>query len=377
MSKIPMVDLKGQYQHIKSEIDEAISEVLASGQFIKGPVVAAFEQSLADHLGTAHVISCANGTDALQIALMSLDLEPGAEIIVPSFTYVSTAEVISLLGYTPVMIDVDPVSFNISAAQIEAALTERTRAIVPVHLFGQSCDMDSIMKIAKLHGLFVIEDNAQAIGATYIGTDQTNAMSGTIGHIGCTSFFPTKNLGCYGDGGAICTDDDALAEKIRMIANHGQRKKYQHDIIGVNSRLDALQAAVLSVKLRHFEQYIKARQMAAAYYTEQLQDLDWIDTPIESQYSNHVYHQYTIKVKLGKRDALQQHLKQAGIASMVYYPIPLYRQAAFLPNDVARDGLQHTEMLCDAVLSLPMHTELTPAIQDVIIKEIKLFDVTQ
>jgi len=377
MIRIPMVDLKGQYQNIKSEIDLTMAEVLSTSQFINGPVVANFEQALATYLDSVHVVSCANGTDALQIALMSLKLEPEDEIIVPSFTYIATAEVIALLGYTTVMIDVDPISFNISAAQIEAAITDRTRAIIPVHLFGQSCDMDSIMNIADQYGLFVIEDNAQAIGATYISTDQTSAMTGTIGHIGCTSFFPTKNLGAYGDGGAICTNDKSLAEKMRMIANHGQREKYHHEVIGCNSRLDALQAAVLSVKLKYLDQYSKSRQMAAAYYHQHLNDIEWLDLPVESQYSNHVYHQYTIRVKLGWRDKLQQHLKKLGIASMIYYPIPLYRQPAFQADDTHAEGLQHTELLCDTVLSLPMHTELTPAIQDEVIEAISSFEMAQ
>lgn len=371
--KIPMVDLKGQYQNIKTEIDTAIMEVIESVHFIKGPIVKQFEFALASYLNVNHVIGCANGTDALQIAMMSLDLKPGDEVIVPSFTYVATAEVIALLGLKPVMIDVDPVSFNITAAHIEPAITTRTKAIVPVHLYGQSCDMEDIMKIAKQHDLYVIEDNAQAIGSQYIHSDQSTSMTGTIGHIGCTSFFPSKNLGCYGDGGAISTHDEALAKKIRMIANHGQRIKYQHDLVGCNSRLDAIQAAVLAVKLDHLDQYGMARQAAAAYYNEGLKDLNWIETPIESQCSTHVYHQYTVKVKDGKRDELKEFLKEADIASTIYYPIPLYNQKAFQPNEIKEEGLQHTEMLCESVLSLPIHTELTSDIQDHVIERIKNF----
>jgi len=373
--KIPMVDLKGQYQNIKTEIDSAIMEVVESAHFIKGPVVKQFENNLAKYLNVKHVIACGNGTDALQIAMMSINLEPGDEVIVPSFTYVATAEVIALLGLKPVMVDVDPVSFNMTATYIEDAISSRTKAIVPVHLYGQSCDMDHIMKIAEKHGLYVIEDNAQAIGSKYIHTDQSTSMTGTIGHIGCTSFFPSKNLGCFGDGGAITTNDDELAKKIRMIANHGQRVKYQHDLVGCNSRLDAIQAAVLNVKLTYLDTYGKARQDAAAYYSERLKDISWIETPTESPCSTHVYHQYTIIINNGLRNDLQAFLKEVDIASTIYYPIPLYRQKAFKPNQIKKEGLQHTEMLCHSVLSLPIHTEMTPEIQDLIIDRIKNFPV--
>ncbi len=357
-SKIVMVDLKGQYKKIEAAINAEIKEVLDSAWFIKGPKVNAFETDLANYLGVKHVISCANGTDALQIALMALDLAPGDEIIVPAFTYVATAEVIALLRLTPIMIDVATDSFNSTADLIEAAITPKTKAIVPVHLFGQSADMENIMAIAKKHNLFVIEDNAQAIGSAYTFTDGSVQKAGTIGDIGCTSFFPSKNLGCYGDGGAIFTNNDALAQKISIIANHGQHKKYHHSLIGCNSRLDAIQAAVLKVKLPYLEEYITARQTVAAYYDAAFADIPEITIPKRVANSTHVFHQYTMKIAGGKREDLQNHLAGLDIPSMIYYPIPLYKQIAFAPYYQGKAPLPVTEALCKEVMSLPMHTEM-------------------
>lgn len=356
-----MVDLKAQYLHIKSEIDAGIQEVLDATQFIGGSKVAAFQQNLEQYLGVKHVIPCANGTDALQIAMMALGLKPGDEVIVPAFTYVATAEVIGLLGLTPVMTDVDPHTFNITAAHIEAAITPRTKAIVPVHLFGQSADMEAIMDVALRHQLWVIEDNAQAIGANYTFSDGQNAKTGTIGHIGCTSFFPSKNLGCYGDGGALMTNDTALAEKCRVIANHGQIRQYYHEYIGLNSRLDAIQAAVLNVKLPHLDEYCAARLHAANYYDAAFQSVAGVTIPARQHNATHVFHQYTLRVAEGKRDALRTYLQENGVSAMIYYPIPLYDQNAFRPywNGVR---LPVTEQLCREVISLPMHTEMTDEI---------------
>jgi len=356
---IQMVDLVGQYNHIKAAVDGSIQEVLSSAHFIKGPKVIQFEKNLSYYLGVKEVISCANGTDALQIALMALDLEPGDEIIVPSFTYVATAEVIALLNLTPVMVDVDPDTFNLTRELIKPAITSRTKVIVPVHLFGQSSDMEEIMALAEKHNLYVIEDNAQTIGAEYTFLDGTIKKTGTIGHIGCTSFFPSKNLGCYGDGGAIFTNDEGLSKKIRMIANHGQEKKYHHAVIGVNSRLDAIQAAILSVKLDILDNYSKARQQVATFYDAAFADIAAIQIPVRQQNSTHVFHQYTLQIKDGQRDLLQAYLKSKGIPSMVYYPIPLYRQQAFKKYIEEVGSLATTEDLCKSVLSLPIHTEMT------------------
>ncbi len=357
-TKINMVDLQGQYQKIKAEVDAEIQEVLDSAWFIKGPKVAAFEQDLANYLGVKHVIGCANGTDALQVAMMAIGLKPGDEVIVPAFTYVATAEVIALLQLTPVMIDVDIDSFNSTADLIEAAITPKTKAIVPVHLYGQSADMEAIMAVAKKHNLYVIEDNAQAIGSDYTFTDGRVQKSGTIGHIGCTSFFPSKNLGCYGDGGAIFTNDDEIAGQIRMVANHGQAKKYHHSVIGVNSRLDAIQAAVLKVKLQYLDDYAAARQAVAAQYDKAFADITEITTPVRSANSTHVFHQYTMRIANGKRDALKTHLAGLDIPSMIYYPIPLYNQIAFAPFYEGKEPLAATETLCKEVISLPIHTEM-------------------
>lgn len=365
MTNIPMVDLKGQYARLKPEIDKAIQEVLDTAYFIKGPKLLSFEENLASYLGVDHVIGCANGTDALQIALMSLDLKPGDEVIVPSFTYVATAEVIALLGLTPVMVDVDPKSFNTTADLISSVITDKTKVIVPVHLFGQSSDMEPIIALAKEHDLFIIEDNAQSIGGDLLLQSGEKIKTGTIGHISCTSFFPSKNLGCYGDGGAIWTNDTELAKKIRMIANHGQRIKYHHDIIGCNSRLDAIQAAVLDVKLKHLDDFCKARSEAASYYTNALSHLaEELITPHLSAFSSHVFHQYTLQIRNGKRDALAQHLKDNGIANAIYYPLPLYKQKAFQTDLTQAINHEVTEQLCQSVLSIPIHTEMTSEIQD-------------
>ncbi len=356
--KIEMVDLIGQYAHIQQEVDDAILDAIREAQFINGPQVVAFAGELSQYLDGAHVIPCANGTDALQIAMMALDLEPGDEVIVPAFTYVATAEVIGLLQLKPIMVDVDPDSFNITAETIRPAITSKTKAIVPVHLFGQCADMESILALAKENGLYVIEDTAQAIGASYTFKDGTTMKAGTMGHIGCTSFFPSKNLGCYGDGGAIYTKDSDLASRLRMIANHGQVKKYVHKYIGVNSRLDTLQAAILRIKLRHLEDYSAARNVAATKYDKLLLGIDGLFTPVRQSNSTHVFHQYTMKVAGGKRDSLKKHLEQAGIPAMIYYPIPLNKQEAYQAIGRVEGDLVVTQDLCASVLSIPMHTEL-------------------
>lgn len=358
MAPIRMVDLKTQYLRLKNDIDAGIQAVIESTEFIGGKAVAEFKNELSAYLGGSHVIPCANGTDALQIAMMALGLKPGDEVIVPTFTYVATAEVIALLGLKPVMVDVDPDTFNITAELIEPAITPKTRAIVPVHLFGQSVDLEPIMALAKRYDLFVIEDNAQAIGADYRSSDGRLAKTGTVGHVGCTSFFPSKNLGCYGDGGAICTPDEQLAEQLRMVANHGQSKLYYHDVIGVNSRLDGIQAAVLRVKLRHLDEFAAARRGAADFYDRAFADIAALQTPVRAAHSTHVFHQYTLRVKDGRRDALKPFLAERGIPAMIYYPVPLYDQPAFKQYWPAEQTLPVTETLCKEVISLPMHTEL-------------------
>ncbi|MCX8143214.1 MAG: DegT/DnrJ/EryC1/StrS family aminotransferase [Bacteroidia bacterium] len=354
-----MVDLKNQYLKIKPEIDAAIQEVLESTAFINGPAVKRFQQNLEQYLQVKHVIPCANGTDALQIAMMALGLKPGDEVITADFTYVATAEVIGLLGLTPVLVDVNPSTFDINIEALERNITEKTKAIVPVHLFGQCANMDAIMEIAKKYNLYVIEDNAQAIGAEYTFQNGTQKKAGTIGHIGCTSFFPSKNLGCFGDGGAIMTNDDELAQRCRMIASHGQSKQYVHDVLGVNSRLDSIQAAILDVKLKYLDQYIQARQKAAEYYDRKFSNHPEIIIPARNPNSTHVFHQYTLQIKNGKRDALRAFLQEQGIPSMIYYPIPLHLQKAYQSPRYKKGDFPVTEMLCASVLSLPMHTELT------------------
>ena len=368
-----MVDLKGQYQKIKPEVDAAIQSVIDSTSFINGQPVKDFAENLARYLGVKHVIPCGNGTDALQIAMMALRLKPGDEVIVPAFTYVATAEVIGLLGLTPVMVDVNPQTFTVERQNVLKAITANTKAIVPVHLFGQSCDMEPILQLADEYGLYVIEDNAQAIGAEYTFSDGRKAKTGTMGTIGCTSFFPSKNLGCYGDGGALCTNDDVLAERIRMVANHGQKKKYYHSVIGCNSRLDTIQAAILGVKLPHLDEYGHARHSAAEYYTNALKDLEGIEVPYEAAYSTHVFHQYTLKVAGGRRDALKKHLEDNGVPAMIYYPLPLQEQEAFKFITRSAEILDNAKQLSESVLSIPMHTELTREQQDYIISKILSF----
>ena len=369
---IQMVDLKGQYMKIKNEVDANIQNVSNNTAFINGSFVKDFASHLSQYLGGCHVIPCANGTDALQIALMALGVKPGDEVIVPAFTYVASAEVIGLLGLTPVMVDVDYDTFNVTVENIKKALSPKTKAIIPVHLFGQSCDMEPILDFAQEHGLYVIEDNAQAIGAEYTFSDGRKAKTGTMGTIGCTSFFPSKNLGCYGDGGAVFTNDDTLAERIRIIANHGQRVKYYHAVIGCNSRLDTIQAAILDVKLEHLDEYCTARYEAAAYYTQQLKAFDpkeeYYVTPKELVQSTHVYHQYTLKIKNGKRNELKAFLAEQGIPSMIYYPLPLQEQEAFKSITRAAEALDVSRECANSVLSLPIHTEMTKVVQDVVIK---------
>ena len=368
-----MCDLVGQYKKIQKEVDEAMSQVINSSAFINGPQVKEFKANLERYTGTKHVIPCANGTDALQLALMALDLQPGDEVIVPAFTYVAAAEVIGLLRLTPVMADVDSDTFNINLAHIEKGLSPKTKAIIPVHLFGQTCPMEEITDFAQKHRLFVIEDNAQAIGAWYSFPDGSKKQAGTIGHIGCTSFFPTKNLGCFGDGGAMMCDDDVLAERLRMMTVHGQTVKYHHEILGCNSRLDTLQAAILNVKLQHLDEYTQARQRAAKIYSEGLKNLDGITLPEEMPYSTHVYHQYTLKIKDGKRNALKSHLAEKGVPSMIYYPLPLSEQNAFKSIARAAGQLDVSKELAGSVLSLPMHTELCEEELDYIIASVKSF----
>ena len=359
---IQMVDLKTQYEQMQEEVDRAVLEVIRSGAFINGPAVKQLQAGLEELLGCAHVIPCANGTDALQIALMALNLEPGDEVIVPAFTYVASAEVIALLGLSPVMVDVDPFTFNVTAGMIAPAITERTRAIIPVHLFGQSCEMAPIRELAEQHGLYIVEDNAQAIGAAYTFPDGRTASTGTLGDIGCTSFYPSKNLGAYGDGGAINTDDEDLAARLRTIANHGQNRRYYHDVVGCNSRLDSIQAAILNCKLPRLADYNARRQAAATYYDEHLQGLPGLLTPARLPSSTHVFHQYTLRIDGDRRDALQGHLQASGVPSMVYYPVPLYDQDAFRGTAANKiDFLPVTDLLCREVISLPMHSELTEA----------------
>lgn len=368
-----MVDLKGQYNKIKTEVDEAIISCISNTSFINGPAVKEFQYNLEKYLGVKHVIPCANGTDSLQIAMMALGLKAGDEVICPAFTYVATAEVIGLLGLTPVMVDVDPKTFNLTANDIEKAITPNTRAIVPVHLYGQSCDMEPIMKLAVKHNLYVIEDNAQAIGADYTFSDGRIAKTGTIGHIGSTSFFPSKNLGCYGDGGALMTNDDELAKKMRMIANHGQEKKYYHKVLGCNSRLDTIQAAILNVKIKHLDLYSQARNAMASFYDTAFVKVDELEIPERQLNSTHVFHQYTLKVKNGKRNELQKYLSEKGIPSMIYYPLPLYKQEAFQQFVSSDFVLSTSEDLCGQVLSLPIHTEMKSDHMNFICDSVKSF----
>lgn len=358
MQPIQMVDLKRQYTKIKSEVDAAIQEVIDNAAFINGKAVTDFAAALTTYMGSKHVIPCANGTDALQIAMMALDLQPGDEVITPSFTYIATTEVVALLKLKPVFAEVDPKTFCLDPASVEKAITPRTKAIVPVHLYGQSAPMKEIMDIAKKHNLAVIEDNAQAIGSTYRFPDGTTKRTGAIGTIGTTSFFPSKNLGCYGDGGAIFTDDDALASRLKMIANHGQSRRYYHDIVGCNSRLDSIQAAVLNVKLKQLDAYIAARRAAADHYDEAFKAHPKITTPFRAAYSHHVFHQYTLVLEGVDRDKLNEFLAGKKIPSMIYYPVPAHRQQMFAASGGANCRLDTTDWLTERVISLPMHTEL-------------------
>lgn len=371
---IQMVDLQGQYAKIQNEIDQAVLQSIRNAAFINGPEVKLFQKKLEEFTGSNFVIPCANGTDALQIALMALDLNFGDEIIVPAFTYVATAEVIALLGLIPVMVDVDARTFNIDPAQIEKAITPKTKAIVPVHLFGQSSDMEPIMELAVKYKLWVIEDNAQSLGSAYRFKNGTIRKTGTIGHIGCTSFFPTKNLGCYGDGGAITTDNEDLAIKLRMIANHGQKIKYHHSVIGCNSRLDTLQAAILNVKMNYLSVHLEARKKAANYYTKALKDWPFAQIPEINDNILHTFNQYTLIVKNGYRDELKVFLGERKIPTMIYYPLPLYQQEAFKGYVESGYSLTNTENLCQSVLSIPIHTELNEEIQSNIISNLLEFN---
>lgn len=358
MKKIQMVDLASQYQRIKTDIDRGIQEVIDSTQFVKGQKVVDFQEHLQDYTGAKHVIAVGNGTDALQIALMALGLKPGDEVITPTFTFIATAEVVALLGLTPVVVDVDWDTMNISLDSIRRAITPKTKAIVPVHLFGQCAPMAEILEVAKEHQLYVVEDACQAIGAKYTFPDGTVKQAGTMGNIGCTSFFPSKNLGCYGDGGAMFTNDDELAARMRAIANHGMVVRYHHDLVGVNSRLDTIQAAVLDAKLPHLDEYIAARQKAAAYYDETFKNNDKLLTPGRNAASTHVYHQYTLRVVGADREQLKAALAEKNIPATVYYPVPLHMQKAYQDPRYKQGDFPVAERLASCVLSLPMHTEL-------------------
>lgn len=372
MNTIRMVDLHGQYQKIKEEVDKSIISVIESTEFIKGHVVEEFEKELAGYLNVGNVISCANGTDALQVAMMALGLKPGDEVITSDFTFVATVEVIALLGLVPVLVDVDPVTFNIDPEKIRKAITPRTRAIVPVHLFGQCSDMDKVMQIAKEFNLFVIEDNAQAIGASYLSSTGAKKKAGTIGDIGCTSFFPSKNLGCYGDGGALFTNDDEIAAKLKSVVNHGMTRRYYHDHIGVNSRLDTIQAAVLRIKLKNLEDYNSSRRKAAEIYNKAFDQNPFLTTPKTADFTDHVFHQYTLIVS-ERRDELHKCLTDNSIPSAIYYPVPLHRQKAYMHYPSNDSDFPVTNMLSEKVLSLPMHTELTEDQQIFIAKKINEF----
>ena len=371
--KIQMVDLKGQYLKIKDAVDKGIHEVIDNTAFINGPAVKEFQVDLEKYLNVKHVIPCANGTDALQIAMMALDLKPGDEVITANFTYVATAEVIGLLGLTPVLVDVYPDTFTIDVAAIEKAITPKTKAIVPVHLYGQCAEMDKIMELAKKHNLFVIEDVAQAIGADYTMPDGIKKKAGTIGTIGCTSFFPSKNLGCYGDGGAIYTNDDELAKKLRMIAHHGQSVQYVHDVLGVNSRLDTIQAAVLKVKLKQLDEYAAARNKAADFYDKKFANHPKVKIPVRVKNSTHVFHQYTLQLNGVDRNKMREYLQEKNIPSMIYYPIPLHLQNAYKNNRYKAGDFPVTEKLCASVLSLPMHTEMDEEILNYITENVLSF----
>ncbi len=371
MQDIKMVDLQKQYHKIKPEIDQALESICEKSAFINGPQVKSFSDKLAKYLNVQHVIPCANGTDALQIALMALGLKPGDEVITPSFTYVATVEVVGLLGLTPVFVDVDRDTYTLNIADLKSKISDKTKAIIPVHLYGQCAAMEEILAIAKEKNIPVIEDTAQAIGASYTYSDGRQAKAGTLGTIGTTSFFPSKNLGCYGDGGAIFTDDETLAEAMRMIANHGQSQRYVHDRIGCNSRLDTMQAAILEIKLPRLDSYNIARQKVADTYDAAFAEMQQIITPAKAAYSTHVYHQYTIQLEGVNRDELQQTLAAAGIPTMIYYPIPCHKQRMFTDLGIKSEGLNNTDFLTDRVLSLPIHTEMDGDVQHYIIDHVK------
>ena len=373
MMKIQMVDLLSQYEKIKEEVDAGIHETIEETAFINGPSVKLFQSELASYLEVKSVITCANGTDALQVAMMALDLQPGDEVITSNFTFIATVEVISLLKLKPVLVDVDPNTFNLDPKKVEEALTPKTKAIIPVHLFGQSADMDEILRIAKENKLYVIEDAAQALGTDYYSSAGSHKKAGTIGTIGTTSFFPSKNLGCFGDGGALMTNNEELGEKIRVIVNHGSQVKYYHEEIGVNSRLDTIQAAILRVKLRHLVTYNQARRSAADYYDKLLAGHDQIQTPARYAKSSHIFHQYTLRIKSGQRDSIRQKLADQNIPAMIYYPVPLSLQVAFLSAGYKKGDFPVTELLCQEVLSLPMHTELNNAQQEYIVEHLLKF----
>lgn len=373
MRSIQMVDTKSQYLKIKDRVDTAVLSVMESSQFIGGKAVNDFTYNLAKYHGSKHVIPCANGTDALQIAMMALGLKAGDEVITPSFTYIATVEVAALLGIKPIFVEVDKQTFCIDPDEIEKAITPKTKAIVPVHLYGHSAEMEAILQLAKKHNLFVIEDNAQGIGNEYTFSDGATKKTGTMGNIGCTSFYPSKNLGAFGDGGAIFTDDDALADMLKMIASHGQSKRYYHDVIGCNSRLDAMQAAVLNIKLEHLDEYIDARRKAADFYDEQFRNHPNIEIPFRAPNNKHVFHQYTLILHDTSRDALHQHLAEKGIPSMIYYPVPAHRQKMFDSFGGSEFQLPVTDWLTERVISLPMHTELDKVQQQFIADEIKMF----
>ncbi len=369
MKNIQMVDLISQYKKIKEEIDKELFSVIESARFIKGPAVKEFEVNLSNYLNVKHVIGCGNGTDALQIALMALDLKPGDEVITSDFTFIATVEVIALLGLKPVLIDVYPDTFTLDIQKLKQAITPKTKAVIPVHLFGQAARMDEIMQTAQENNLYVVEDTAQAIGAEYLFPDKKQKL-GTIGDIGCTSFFPSKNLGTFGDGGALFTNDDTLAEKIRSITNHGMKVRYYHDFIGVNSRLDSLHAAILKVKLKYLDEYNRARQKAAAYYDRAFKNCKKLIIPARNEKSTHIFHQYTLKIKDADRAGLIEHLKSKNIPAMIYYPVPLHSQKAYKQYAFEDADFPVTNRLSDEVFSLPMHTELSKDQQDYIIENV-------
>jgi dTDP-4-amino-4,6-dideoxygalactose transaminase len=358
MNKIHMVDLKGQYNNIKSEVDNAVIDVIESGQYINGPAVQEFTSNLAKYLSVNHVIPCANGTDALQVALMALDLKPGDEVITTDFTFASSVEVIALLGLKPVLVDVEIDTFNIDTHKISNAITKNTKAIIPVHLFGQTAEMDKIMQIAKQNNLYVIEDNAQAIGSVYASAENGQTMAGTIGHIGTTSFFPSKNLGCYGDGGAIFTNDDHLANKMKGLVNHGMYKRYHHDLVGINSRLDSIQAAILNIKLKNIDKYNQSRRNSAKIYNDLINSSDIIKPTIKYNDDSHVFHQYTLRLTNGMRDEMVHYLNENNVPCGIYYPIPLHSQNAYKCVDYRESDFEVTNKISKEVFSLPMHSEL-------------------